>query len=180
MRRPILRRRVVAKPLRLFVRLLWEHTFVRMSPQIADLAYDAALRGLAQQEGSLNELRARAGTLLAASSIATSFIGGRGLDHGGFSAWSVLALAALISSLVASICVLVPRDGLVFALSVPVVFETLYGLEPAEARRRLAYWIQGYRGENQPIIRRVTRAYRLASVATVLSVILWILDLATV
>lgn len=39
------------------------------------LAYEAALRGLDNQERLLEELRARTGVLLAAASIAASFLG---------------------------------------------------------------------------------------------------------
>jgi hypothetical protein len=42
------------------------------------LAYDSALRALDKQERLVEELRARAGVVLAASSLAVSFLGGRG------------------------------------------------------------------------------------------------------
>ena len=43
-----------------------------MGDEIEKLAFELASRTLAQQEAVLNELRARTGTLLAASSLATS------------------------------------------------------------------------------------------------------------
>jgi hypothetical protein len=39
-------------------------------------AYEIAVRTLAQQENAVNELRARTGTLLTASSLVASFLGG--------------------------------------------------------------------------------------------------------
>jgi hypothetical protein len=41
------------------------------------------LRTLTQQESSLNELRARTGTLIAAASIVTSFLGGAAIARDG-------------------------------------------------------------------------------------------------
>jgi hypothetical protein len=46
-----------------------------MSAEHERLSYDLALRALDQQERLLDELRARAGTLLAAASLALSLLG---------------------------------------------------------------------------------------------------------
>jgi len=46
-----------------------------MAGEFEKLAYEAALRSLDKQEGLLEELRARTGVLLAASSLAASFLG---------------------------------------------------------------------------------------------------------
>jgi lipid-binding SYLF domain-containing protein len=42
---------------------------------IAEAAYELALRAIDQQERRLNELRSRTGTLIAAASVAASFLG---------------------------------------------------------------------------------------------------------
>lgn len=42
---------------------------------LAELAYTLSLRTLGQQEASLNELRDRTGTLLAAAALVASFLG---------------------------------------------------------------------------------------------------------
>jgi hypothetical protein len=46
-----------------------------MAGEFEKLAYEAALRGLDKQENLLEELRTRTGVLLAASSLAASFLG---------------------------------------------------------------------------------------------------------
>jgi hypothetical protein len=46
-----------------------------MAGEFEKLAYEAALRGLDKQEGLIEELRTRTGVLLAASSLAASFLG---------------------------------------------------------------------------------------------------------
>ena len=140
------------------------------------VAYEIAMRALGQQEAALNELRSRAGTLLAAASIAASFIGGQALHRVGFDAWTIAALAVFAVTLVACLTVLWPRDGLIFALSGPDVYERLYPFDMAEAHRRLAYWAQYFRDDNQATIggaTGLTMAYRVAVVGTIGQVMLW-------
>jgi hypothetical protein len=60
--------------------------------EIEQLSYDLARGALAEQDRAIDELRARTGTLLAASSIVASFLGGRALDAHGFNWESIVAL----------------------------------------------------------------------------------------
>jgi hypothetical protein len=69
--------------------------------------------------------------------------------------------------------VLWPRNGLVFALSGPEVFEQLYDFDMAEVHRRLAYWVQGFRAENQLTVRELSFWYRFSALFAVMQVILW-------
>lgn len=145
----------------------------RARGELERLAYDIAVRALSQQEQALNELRSRTGTLLAASAIVASFIGGQALQRVGVDGWTVSALIALAASLVACIAVLWPRDGLIFALSGPEVYEVLYAESLDEAYRRLAYWVQWFRDDNQVTIRLLSDAYRVGAAAAIGQVILW-------
>jgi hypothetical protein len=52
-----------------------------MAGEFEKLAYEAALRGLDKQEGLLEALRTRTGVLLAASSLAASFLGQQAFQH---------------------------------------------------------------------------------------------------
>jgi len=148
-------------------------------PKLADLALDLSRHALGQQESSLNELRNRTGTLLAASSIATSFLGARSLDDGlGALGW--LALAAFLSSTLSAAFVLFPRQSFIFALRGSTLFEEEFD-DPggvAETSRRLAYWIESYRDDNSLLMDRLFIAFRLAAAALVVEVILWTLELA--
>jgi hypothetical protein len=135
-----------------------------------------SVRALSEQAAALNELRSRAGTLLAAASLVASVLGSQALHRVGFDAWTVAALGALSVTLVACIFVLWPRDGLIFSLSGPEVYENLFEFSTPEIHRRLAYWVQEFRANNQAAIGGwfgLTNAYRLAAVATVVQVILW-------
>jgi hypothetical protein len=50
-------------------------------PEEYRLGYEEAKRGLEDQERAVVELRARAGTLIAAAAITTSFFGSQALRH---------------------------------------------------------------------------------------------------
>lgn len=75
-----------------------------------ELAYHEGVRALEHQERSLDELRSRAGTLLAAASLATSFLGAAALPKGAPWNWPVyLAVVAFAGSIVLCLIVLWPR-----------------------------------------------------------------------
>ena len=143
-------------------------------------AHQIAVRALGQQEEALNELRARTGTLLTAASLIASFLGGQALAREGLSVWIVLALLAFGVSVVLCIYVLLPKDGLVFALDAPETYEALYGVheDEQEVDRRLAYWLQSFREKNHPTVKRLTRTFELAGFALLAEIIFLAVGLA--
>lgn len=78
-----------------------------MADTVEKLAYDEAVRGLESQRASLDALRTRTGTLMAAAALVTTFIGGRALK-GDNSAWTVVAIIAFVAVVVMSFMVLLP------------------------------------------------------------------------
>jgi hypothetical protein len=94
--------------------------------------YELALRALAQPEQALTEIRARTGTLLTASSLIASFLGAEAIARNGLNVWIVLALVAFGVSVVLSIYVLLPKEGLIFALDAPETYEALYDVRDDE------------------------------------------------
>lgn len=83
----------------------------------ARLAHEAALRALDKQERVLEELRARTGMLLAASSLAAAFLGQEAFRRPE-PAWLVIvALVAFVAVILACVYILVPTSELVFAES---------------------------------------------------------------
>jgi hypothetical protein len=146
---------------------------------LQELAYELSRGALARQEEVLNELRARTGTLLAASSIVASFLGSQATQEGS-GPLTILALAAFVVSVGASMYVLVPKEGLIFALRGSVLFEEEYD-EPGglpETYRRLAYWLDTYYESNHPTVRWMFRGYWIAAIAVLGQVLLWVLELA--
>lgn len=126
----------------------------------------------------MNELRARTGTLLAASALVASFLGGRVAEAGGGTS-TALALAAFVGSVLASVYVLLPKPSLIFALRGSVLFESEHD-DPGglpETHRRLAYWLEGYYDDNQVTVEKMFRLYRVATVAVLLQVLLWVSEL---
>lgn len=76
---------------------------------IEKLAYDEAVRGIDVQRDSVDNLRTRAGTLLAAAALVTSFLGGQALrDPIEPGVWAVVALAAFVLVAAGAIVVSLP------------------------------------------------------------------------
>lgn len=86
-----------------------------MAGEFERLAYEAALRGLDKQEGLLEELRTRTGVLLAASSLAASFLGQQTFQSPSPRGMAIVALVAFVVSIAASVFILLPKKNLIFA-----------------------------------------------------------------
>ena len=147
--------------------------------ELAGIAYELSLRSLDQQERALNDLRARAGTLLAASAVVASFLGGLALSSGAVTALSPRAprLRALDRRLHP---ILLPKPDLVFALRGSVLFEAEY-TDPGglvETYRRLSYWLDRYRDTNQATIERMFSYYRASAILLLGQIVLWSTELA--
>jgi hypothetical protein len=148
---------------------------------LARLSYELSLRTLTQQESSLNELRARTGTLIAAASVVTSFLGGAAIARQGIDVWSVLALVAFVASIGLATWVLLPKEHLVFSVSGSALFEDEVKadiFEIGETHRRLAYWLDAYHAENEPKVSGLFVFYRWATGAMLVEVVFWSLQLA--
>jgi len=148
---------------------------------LAALAYELSLRTLGQQEASLNDLRARTGTLIAAASIVTSFLGGAAFARAGLDGWSGVALVAFASSITLATWVLLPKQSLIFSVQGSTLYETeiredVFSI--GETHRRLAYWLDAFHGANEPKLARLYSGYRLATLALLAEVALWSLQLA--
>lgn len=90
-----------------------------MADSVAAIAYEETVRGLTAQAGVLDNLRTRAGTLIAVASLVTSFLGGQALAKPTFrggvlerqplAGWGVGAVAAFVLLAIAAIVILWPR-----------------------------------------------------------------------
>jgi hypothetical protein len=152
-----------------------------MDDTIEELGYRLSLRALDQQERSLDELRARTGTLLAASSIVVSVLGVRSME-GHRVAWlTAFALASFAISVLASLYVLLPKPGLRFSLRGTSLFENEGFAEPTIAgmHLQLAYWLEEFLNENERTTARLATSFRTAAGAVLLEVMLWSVELAT-
>lgn len=144
-----------------------------MRGEFEKLAYEAALRGLDKQEGLLEELRARTGVLLAASSLAASFLGQQAFRHPDPGVLAVAALAAFVLSIAASVFILMPKEDLIFSEAGAGLYEGLYAVRDdiAEVYRRLAYDLDRFWDGNDETITKLTRAYKVAAAALVIEIL---------
>ena len=148
---------------------------------LAQLSYELSLRTLSQQEAALNELRARTGTLIAAASVVTSFLGGAAISKHGFSVWGVLALAGFVGSIALATWVLLPKEHLIFSVQGSALFEDEVRadvFEIGETHRRLAYWLDEYHALNLPKLSALFTCYRWSTGLLLGEVVFWSLQLA--
>lgn len=121
------------------------------------LVYDESLRALREQQEALKDVRTHAGQLLAAGSVAASFLGGLVVRAAGRPpAWA--AVAALVAGIaflaLVAICVwiVVPRRGWVFVSSATLLIEEYVEATDSASvdtmRRDLALWMEEHWDEN--------------------------------
>ena len=142
---------------------------------LTELSYDAAIRSLDLQERNVEQLRARTGTLLAASSLTASFLGAQAIQRDGIGTLSALALIALACSIMLCIYVLLPKRNFIFDIEPSRMYESLLDVAPEESelRRRLVYWLDSFWQANQDMINVLGRYYVAAAVALLLQLAFW-------
>ena len=145
-----------------------------------ELAYVEAVRAVEEQSQVLANLQARAGTLLAAASLVTSFLGGRALG-GSFHVWSGLRIAAFVGTSVLTIGVLWPRRHWRFDVSAAGLIaaaraETARD-ELAHAHEEVALRLGRMFDDNEKTLRTLFRTYRWSAALLIAEVAAWILEL---
>ena len=135
-------------------------------PVYERLAYEAALRALDKQERLIDELRSRTGLLLAAASLAASFLGREAFAGHPKRGLALLALVAFLLAVGASVYVLLPKTGkFIFAMVGAGLYEGLYEVmdDLGEVYRRLAYDLDRFWDDNDVELQKPFRAFRLAA-----------------
>jgi hypothetical protein len=140
------------------------------------LALELSRSAVNDQAERLSDLRSRAGTLLAAASIAGSF---SGLTHGTLDTVAALALIAYVASVGACIYVLMPhRLSTEFRGSVLLRASREAGATDEEAYESAVNWLERIRSQNATKLDDLTRWYAAAAIALGVEVSLWIVALA--
>jgi hypothetical protein len=142
------------------------------------LAYELSRDEVARQEKALDELRARTGTLLAASAIVASFLGSRAVAANGRAWLTILGFVAFVVSIGAAAYVIAPKPGLTFTFRGGVLLREGEGVPLNEVERRLAHWLDEYYDANQNIVERLYIGFRIATWAVLAEAMLWLLKLA--
>lgn len=133
---------------------------------------------LAEQERALSGLRTRAGTVLAAASIAGSFFGAK-IGHGSLGLWGVLAMVSFALCVSSTIWILLPH-AFVFAFR----GETLLAesdhrgvSDVTEAYRTAGIWIEPHLEVNRNKIARLSDCLALSCALLAAEVLLWTVSL---
>lgn len=157
-------------------------------PEVARLVFEEAVRDLTGQEAAVDELRRRAATVLAASSIATSFLAPAALldrtnDPSVFS-WIGIASIVAVAILIAG--VLWPWKGWQFRAKTDILLKDYYRgehhappwpLSIERAHVRLAEYAASWSTRNDRRLRSLHYLFRWAVIAVPIGVVAWVVDL---
>ena len=150
--------------------------------EVETLALEEVRRGLEVQRTAVDEVRARTGTLLAASAVVISFLGGQALSREGWSVLSALAVLAFAGTLAAGAGVLWPvRESWRFRADATILLEDFADEDPLpaiSARRHLAERLQAGSEVNKTQLQRLYLRYQVACLTLGAQAALWIILLA--
>ena len=149
-------------------------------PRLA-LVYQESLRGLQQQQAAVESLHNRAGTLIFASSFASSLLGSRALADG-LGVWDWLAVGLLLATGALAVVVLWPYYNLSFRFDAQDLLDTYIDRQPpatmAGMHRDLALRIKADWHGNGRIVRRLREAFQLALILLLVNICAWLFSIA--
>jgi hypothetical protein len=146
-----------------------------------ELAFEEAGRALDAQERTVNELRSRAGVLIAAAAIATSFFGTQAFADGDSTIWTWISVAAFALIGLCVLTVLWPRTDWSFNASASDVIGTYIEPDPLslqEIHRDLALHRSAAYDANAEQLRSLFLVFRVGLALLVLETAAWIVALA--
>jgi hypothetical protein len=143
-----------------------------VAADLEKLAYESALRALDKQERLVEELRARTGLVLAASSIAASLVGSHGPDGPGRVVLTLLAILGFVVPVAAAVLVLLPREDLAFSMRGARLFDTLPGVGGvAESLLLVTASLDRMWAANERTIQLLTRAFSVGAMALTIEIV---------
>lgn len=156
------------------------------------MAYDEGVRSIASQEGLLDGLRARAGTLLAAAALVTSFLGGQALAKPtlvtggavveaeiGVPGW--LAIGCFLTLALIALGILYPRGDWRFEMSAnKVLGPTREGATLDDVYASLGRFHDQNRRSNRVKLDRMFWWFRLACFLLIVETVAWMIDLGDI
>lgn len=147
-----------------------------------EVAYEEAVRGLAEQQRVVESFRTRAGLLFSAATITASFLGARALRGGSANLASWLALLCFVAVAIASLAILWPRRWEGAASPRDVIETYIESAEPtsiANLHRDLSLHMYSSYLENREGIQQFAALLQISSGLLTLEVVLWIAAIAT-
>jgi hypothetical protein len=154
---------------------------------VSKLAYEEALRIVKAQEGVLDNLRARAGTVIAVASLVTSFLGGQALVRPTLSegvvirqelgCWGIAAIGLFVLATAFAIAIIWPYKWR-FDLSPVTILDEWPQDDYEGALRDLARYHSNNHDYNGKLLRRLFWFLQLSCLLLVAETLAWIIDLA--
>lgn len=144
-----------------------------MAEGIEHVAYETSVRAIELQNQALTNLRTRAGTLLAASSLVASFLGAPALRDHSASLGVAVAIVALLGVLGLTLAILWPYT-FTFRLSANVILEDHVERRQTEPPALLAFLarkMEEHHDKNECRIGRLMVYFQVASALLVLETI---------
>jgi hypothetical protein len=149
-----------------------------MAESIEQLTYELTAKALTEQERALSGLRAGAGTVLGAASIAGSFLGAKAI-HGSLDVWAILAMVSFALCFVCAIWVLLPHN-----LTLAVSGEDLLASsdeqdvrDVVEAYRAASSWLDPHVQVNHRTVARLSSWLSVSCTLLAVEVALWTVSL---
>lgn len=144
------------------------------------LVYDEALRGLSQQQASLESLRSRVGTLLSGASISTAFLGAQALENGTPGRWAWLAMVAFVAVFGAAIIIMWPYEWIFRRSPKAILTDYVDHQEPlavSAIQRDLAIHLEGHFESNERKLDKLLRVFEAGCGMLALEVVAWLVEL---
>lgn len=146
------------------------------------VAYDEAVRALSEQQAAIESVRGRAGLLLSAATVTTSFLGAQALQGGSSTLFSWLALLSFVAVAATSLAILWPRSWEFTANSRKVLescIESAEEIRVEDLYRDLSLRMQGSYLENHLGLKHLAVFFQAASTLLTIEVVLWIAAIAS-
>lgn len=147
-----------------------------VAESIEQLSFELTVDALAEQERAVAGLRARAGTVLAAASIAGSFLGAE-TRHGSLGAFSLLALVAFVLCMGTSVSVLLPHRLVFVAHGTRLLGEEELLSDVTQAYRAAGKWIEPQLRTNTHEIARLSDCLAASCVLLAVELVLWTISI---
>lgn len=146
------------------------------------VAYDEAVRALSEQQAAIESVRGRAGLLLSAATVTTSFLGAQALQGGSSGPFSWSALLSFVAVAATSLAILWPRSWEFTANSRRVLEscnESAEDIHIEDLYRDLSLRMQSSYLENHLGLKHLAAFFQAASALLTIEVVLWIAAIAS-
>ncbi len=144
------------------------------------VAYDEAARALSEQFALIDSFRSRAGLLLSAAALTTSFLGAQALQGNTLSPVAWMALACFVGVAVVSLAILWPRRWEFSTSPDELVRDYIEAEEPPSLdrlHRNLSLYMHDSHSRNSKGLSHLAAQFQMASGLLTVEVVLWILSI---